>query len=59
MSNDKTLNYDFSTPEKDFCCIKMKRVIQENIWIKSGAKNFDEYIDYVKKVAEKHVFEKK
>ena len=53
MINDNTTEFDFSTEEKDFCCIKMKRLIQENIWKKSGAKNFHEYLNYVRKSAEK------
>ncbi|MDR2545011.1 MAG: hypothetical protein LBD03_05630 [Methanobrevibacter sp.] len=50
MSKEK---FDFSTKEKDFDAIKFKRILQENLWKRSKAKNFKEYIDYVNEVASK------
>ncbi|MDR1997997.1 MAG: hypothetical protein LBQ83_06710 [Candidatus Margulisbacteria bacterium] len=40
-----------TTKEKDFDCIKFKRELHENVLKISGAKNIDEYIDYVNEVA--------
>ena len=49
MNDNKEL--DFTTEEKIIDCVQFKRKLQENIWEKSGAKNFDEYIAYVEKSA--------
>ncbi|GAA5819386.1 MAG: conserved hypothetical protein [Methanobrevibacter sp. CfCl-M3] len=50
MSKEK---FDFSTKEKDFDAIKFKRILQENLWKRSKAKNFKKYIDYVNEVTSK------
>jgi len=40
-------------------CVQFKRKLQENLWIKSGAKTFDEYCDYVERVANESKYAKK
>ncbi|GAA5818387.1 MAG: conserved hypothetical protein [Methanobrevibacter sp. CfCl-M3] len=45
--------FDFSTKEKDFDAIKFKRVLQENLLKRSGAKNSKEYVEYITKLASK------
>ncbi|GAA5818385.1 MAG: conserved hypothetical protein [Methanobrevibacter sp. CfCl-M3] len=47
------MNNDFSTEKKEFNAIKFKRKLQENVWKNSGAKNLDEYVDYINKRAKK------
>jgi hypothetical protein len=42
--------FDFSTEEKEFDAIKFKRVLKDNLWKRSKAKNSKEYLAYVKKV---------
>ena len=37
--------------EKQFDCVKFKKELQEKLLKKSGAKNLDEYVKYVNKVA--------
>jgi len=39
--------------EKQFDCVKFKRKLHENSFKKSGAKNLEEYVDYVNRMAEK------
>jgi hypothetical protein len=38
--------------EKQFDCIKFKHELQEKLLKKSGAKNLQEYVKYVNKIAE-------
>jgi len=37
--------------EKQFDCVKFKNELQKNLFDKSGAKNIQEYAEYVNKIA--------
>ena len=39
--------------EKQFDCVKFKNKLQDNLLKKSEAKNLQEYVNYVNKVAQK------
>ena len=39
--------------EKQFDCVKFKNELQKNLMEKSGAKNLQEYVSYVNKIAGK------
>ena len=39
--------------EKQFDCVKFKEELQKNLLKNSGAKNLQEYVDYVNKLAQK------
>jgi hypothetical protein len=42
----KTEELDFSTPEKDFCCIKMKEVLQNIVYQKIKDMTNEEAVAY-------------
>ena len=44
---------------KPFDAIKFKRKLQKNSWKKSGAKNLQEYVNYVNKSATKSKLHRK
>ena len=44
--------------EKQFDCVKFKNELQKNLLEKSGAKNLQEYVAYVNKVAQKSALHK-
>jgi len=45
--------------EKQFDCVKFKDELQKNLLKNSGAKNLEEYVDYVNKLAQKSSLHKK
>jgi len=47
---------DFSTPEKDFCCLKMKEVLQKIVYEKTKDMTTEELLAYYKKSAEDSIF---
>ena len=59
MINNQVSELDFSLGDKKFDCVQFKRKLQENLWKTSGAKDFDEYCDYVEKVANESKYVKK
>ena len=47
---------DFSTPEKEFCCLKMKEVLQKIVYEKVKDMTSDERVAYYNKSAEESIF---
>jgi hypothetical protein len=45
------MELDYSTPEKEFCCLKMKEVIQAQIYEETKDMTTKEYLAYIKKGA--------
>ena len=43
------MELDFSTPEKEFCCLKMKEVIQAKIYEETKDMTTEEVLAYFKK----------
>ena len=47
------MKLDFSTPEKEFCCLKMKEVIQAKIYEEIKDMTSEERLAYFKTKAQK------
>jgi hypothetical protein len=45
--------------EKIFDCVKFKNELQENLLKKSGAKNINEFVNYINKLAQESSLYKK
>jgi len=50
------MELDFSTPEKEFCCLKMKEVIQAKIYEEIKDMTPEERLAYFKIPKEKSMF---
>ena len=47
---------DFSTPEKEFCCLKMKEVLQAMLYEKVKDMTPEERVAYINTPKEKSIF---
>ena len=47
---------DFSTPEKEFCCLKMKEVLQARVYEKTKDMTTEEVLAYYKNRRTKSIF---
>ena len=52
------MELDFSTPEKKFCCLKMKEVIQAQIYEETKDMTTEELLAYFKKPTDQPLFKR-
>ena len=52
------MELDFSTPKKEFCCLKMKEVIQAQIYEEIKNMTAEERLAYFKKPTDQPLFKR-